>query len=254
MRTSAPVRILGSRVDIVSLAQAEDRVARLIAERRFAHVVTFGSEMAMLAARDNAYRDVINQADLVVADTVGVVYAGRLLGAALPDRVAGIELAEAVCGRCARNGTPVFLFGAVPGVAEAAALALVKRYPTLKVAGVQHGYFAEAEEPEIVDAIRNSGAQLLLVALGFPKQEFWIRRHAQALGGITCIGVGGTLDVFAGRVTRAPKIMRQAGLEWLYRLLREPQRLARQLVLPQFAVSVISQAWHQRRLKKREPS
>lgn len=244
------MHILGSRVDAVSPSQAEDRVLRLVRERRFAHVVTFGSEMAMLAAREAPYRAVINRADLVVPDTIGIVYAAQLLGTPMQGRVAGIDLAERLCARCARDGVKVFFVGAAPGVAAQAADALAQRYPGLQIAGTHDGYFSDAEEAGVLTAIRTSGAQIVFVALGFPRQEFWIRSHADSLGAVVCIGVGGSFDVFAGRVSRAPRILRGAGLEWLYRLAREPQRLGRQLALPQFAVSVVSQAWHARRLKR----
>lgn len=244
------MRILGSRVDAVSFAQAETQILGYVAARRFAHVVTFGSEMAMLAARDPSYAAVINAADLVVPDTIGVVYAARLLGTQLHGRVAGVELADKLCARCALSGISVFLLGAAPGVADEAARAWGLRFPGLRIAGTQHGYFPETADADVVAAIRASGAQLVLVALGFPKQEFWIRTHAAALGPVVCMGVGGTFDVIAGRVARAPRLMRGLGLEWFYRLVREPQRLGRQMVLPQFAVSVISQAWHERAARR----
>jgi len=243
--------ILGSRVDAVDMEEAQSRIARLLAARRFAQVVTFGSEMAMLARRDRAYREVVNAADLVVPDTIGVIYAARLLGRPLRERVAGIELLERLCAACARDGTRVFLLGGEPGVAERAGAELAKRHPGLSIAGSHDGYFGQEHDAQVIERITTSGARLVVVALGFPKQELWIRRNAGALGEVVCIGVGGSLDVISGRSKRAPEVMRRLGLEWLYRLFREPRRLGRQLALPQFAVLVAGQALRERVLKQR---
>ncbi len=232
---------------MVDTEEAQQRIAALLAQNRFAHVVTFGSEMAILARRDPAYRDVINKADLVVPDTIGVVYATRILGWPAPERVPGVELVERLCDECARRGIPVFLLGGEEKVAERAAQALTTLYSGLRIVGTQNGYFNPTDETGVLARIRGSGAKLVLVALGFPQQEFWIRAHAEALGPVVCIGVGGTLDVLSGKFPRAPQAMRRLGLEWLYRLAREPKRLKRQLALPKFAMLVIAQAIRERR-------
>jgi N-acetylglucosaminyldiphosphoundecaprenol N-acetyl-beta-D-mannosaminyltransferase len=246
MQLDGEGRILGSRLDPVDMDEAQRRVSQLLAERRFAHVVTFGSEMAMLARRDPAYRDVVNNADLIVPDTIGVVYAARMLGMPVREQVAGIELIERLCATCATDGVKMFLLGGAPGVAEEAGAALRAKYPALQIVGTQHGYFSDVEEAGVLERIRSCGARLVLVALGFPRQELWSRRHAVALGPVVCIGVGGSLDVLSGRVRRAPQLMRALGLEWLYRLASEPKRLRRQLALPQFALLVAGQALRQR--------
>ncbi len=246
MSANAQLNILGSRVDAVDMDEAQSRIADLLERRRFAQVVTFGSEMAMLARRDSAYRAVVNEADLVVPDTIGVVYAARLLRQPLRGRVAGIELIERLCEQCARRQLGIYLLGGAPGVAAKAADALRSRHPALLIAGFHDGYFKDAEQQTIVEEIKRSGARLVLVALGFPKQELWVRKNAGVLGDVVCIGVGGSFDVIAGRLQRAPALMRNLGLEWLYRLLKEPHRLARQLVLPQFAVLVLAQALRER--------
>jgi N-acetylglucosaminyldiphosphoundecaprenol N-acetyl-beta-D-mannosaminyltransferase len=228
------------------MEEALRRVAGLLASDRFAHVVTFGSEMAMHARRDTAYRDVVNSADLVVPDTIGVVYAARLLGYPVRERVAGIELIDRICAACAFDGTAIFLLGGAESIAEQAGATLRRRHPGLRIVGTQHGFFSSAQEGDVIDRIKSSGAKLVLVALGFPMQEFWIRNHAADLGPVVCIGVGGSLDVLSGKLRRAPEPMRKLGLEWLYRLVREPQRFGRQLVLPQFAGLVASQAFRER--------
>jgi N-acetylglucosaminyldiphosphoundecaprenol N-acetyl-beta-D-mannosaminyltransferase len=246
MERSRPLQILGSRVDPVGMEEAQQRIAELLAQHRFAQVVTFGSEMAMLARRDAAYREAVNAADLVVPDTVGVVIAARLLGQPVRERVAGIELVENICAACASNGTSIFLLGGAEGVAQQSSDALVRRHPGLKIAGTHNGYFSEADDGSVIQRIAASGAQLLFVALGFPKQELWVRAHASELGPVVCIGIGGSLDVISGRLHRAPAVMRKLGLEWLYRLVKEPQRLRRQLALPHFAFLITGQALRER--------
>ncbi len=244
------MRILGTRVDPVGMDEAQRRIEQLLAERRFAHVVTFGAEMAMLARRDPAYREVIEGADLVVPDTIGVVRAAQLLGSPIRERVAGVELLEHICASCARSGEAVFLLGGEAGIAQMAGQVLVQRYPGLVVAGYQHGYFEPAQEPAIVEHIKQSQARLVLVALGFPKQELWIRQHSASLGPVVCMGVGGSLDVISGKLVRAPAFVRNAGLEWLYRLATQPRRFGRQLVLPQFALLVAGQVLEERFKRK----
>ena len=219
----------------------DDAVARIesfVSDGRAAHVVTLGAEMAVRATRDPSYRAAVNNAELVVADTVGVVWAMRRSGSTLRERVAGIELVERLCDAVR---VPVFFVGGAEGVATEAAAALKQRHPSLVVAGVQHGYFADTASPSIGERIRASGARLVLVALGVPRQEFWIRDTLRSLGPATCIGVGGAFDVWSGRSPRAPEAWRSAHLEWLYRLIREPRRLGRQLALPEFALRVLVQ-------------
>ncbi len=233
------VDILGCDVDEVDLPGAAAIIARYIEAAQPAQVVTFGAEMAIHALRFPKYRDVVNGAHLVVADTVGVTWAAYMLGTPLPGRVPGIELVERLC----EDGVgPVYFLGAAEGIAQRAARALASRHAALRVAGTQHGYFGESETARVVETIRASGARLVLVALGVPRQEFFIKQNLASLGPATCIGVGGAFDVWAGKVARAPDAWRRAGVEWLYRLLREPRRLGRQLVLPEFAVRVLAQS------------
>ena len=232
------VDVLGCGVDPVDMDDAIERIESYISDVRSAHVVTFGAEMAVRASHDASYRAAVNGAELVVADTVGVVWAMRRAGSSLRERVAGIELVERLCD-VAR--VPVFFLGGAEGVATEAAAALKVRHPSLIVAGVHHGYFDDAASAAVAEQIRASGARLVLVALGVPRQEFWIRDHLRGVGPATCIGVGGAFDVWSGRSPRAPEAWRRAGFEWLYRLVREPGRLGRQLSLPVFAAKVLLQ-------------
>ena len=232
------IDVLGCGVDPVDLDDAVDRVESFVSDGRAAQVVTFGAEMAVRASRDPSYRAVINGAELVVADTVGVVWAMRRAGSSLRERVAGIELVERLCDAVR---VPVFFLGGAEGVATEAAAALKQRHPSLIVAGVHHGYFDDSASPAVAEQIRASGGRLVLVALGVPRQEFWIRDNLRGVGPATCIGVGGAFDVWSGRSPRAPESWRRAGFEWLYRLVREPRRLGRQLALPIFAAKVLTQ-------------
>lgn len=234
------VWVLGVPFDPVRLAEAADRVASLV-ESGGAHlVVTANPELVMAARKDPELVRAVRGASLVVADGIGVVWASRRLGRPLPERVPGVELMEALCERAARQGWPIFLLGGLPGVAEQAAAELRRRWPGLPVAGTHHGYFQV--EGAVVEAVACSGAALLFCGLGSPRQELWLSRHLDRLGVRVAMGVGGSLDVLAGRSTRAPAWLRRVHLEWLYRLLREPRRWRRQLALPHFAWLVLRSA------------
>lgn len=241
LRPSTPnearrVDILGCGVDRVGLAGAIARVDELFRGDRPAQVVTLGAEMVMHAQRDAAYRAVVNAADLVVPDTVGMIWASRRLGMPLPERVPGIELAERLMDVV--DGSVYFL-GAAADIAEHAARAMQSAHPRLRIAGARDGFFTDAESQTVADDIRRSGARLVLVALGFPRQEVFIHEHLSRLGPVVGIGVGGAFDVWAGKAKRAPEALRRLGVEWLYRLVTQPSRIGRQLALPAFAIKVI---------------
>jgi len=235
--------ILGCRVDRVDAGAAVARIEQQIAQGTPAQVVTLGAEMANLAHDDDRYREVLNSAALVVPDTIGIVLASRWIGTPLPERVAGIDLIERLCALAAQRGLPIFLLGGAPGIASAAGLALEQRHPGLVIAGVESGYFRDEASGPVIERIRNSGARLVLVGLGFPRQEYWIHDHLAELGPAVCIGVGGSFDVISGRLARAPLAVRRVGLEWLYRLLHEPRRLWRRYARynPRFVVSFARQ-------------
>jgi N-acetylglucosaminyldiphosphoundecaprenol N-acetyl-beta-D-mannosaminyltransferase len=160
----------------------------------------------------------------------------------LKHRVTGVELVDRLCARAAREGIRVFLFGGAPGVAEEAAAKLCERYSGLQIAGTRNGFFSPDESAAIAQQIRGSGAQLLFVGMGFPKQEFWLAEHLGETGCGAGIGVGGSFDVISGKVERAPAAWRRFGLEWLYRLAKEPHRWRRQLALPHFVLLVAAES------------
>jgi N-acetylglucosaminyldiphosphoundecaprenol N-acetyl-beta-D-mannosaminyltransferase len=184
---------------------------------------------------------------MVTADGAGVVLASRILGNPVPERVAGYDLMTECLQEAAEKGIPVYFLGARPQVLKQAVNKAQKRFPGLNVAGSRHGYFHEDDEEDIVQEIRSLKPSLLLVALGVPKQEKWISRYREKLPPCAVIGVGGSFDVLAGKLTRAPGWMQRAGLEWLYRLAKEPARIGRAAVLPTFLLQVFLQALHIKR-------
>ncbi|MBE3580925.1 MAG: WecB/TagA/CpsF family glycosyltransferase [Thermoanaerobacteraceae bacterium] len=243
MSCTGPVRrILGCRLDGPTLAGALDLIRDFIASGRPHQIVTLNAEMAYRASEDALLRDIINRAALVTPDGAGVVWASRLLGSPVPERVAGVDLVEGLAARAAREGWRLFLYGAAPGVAEKARERLLARYPSLLITGTAHGYLSPAEEKELLARLRQARPDVLLVALGSPRQEYWIDRHLKELGIPVAMGVGGTLDVLAGEVSRAPQWMQRLGLEWLYRVAQDPRRVKRVLALPKFILKVGGQA------------
>jgi len=220
--------------------QSIDRVAELIKAGGPRRVITLNPEILYQAVQaDHALLELINRADLVTADGEGIVWAGRVAGTPFPERVTGIDLMLRLVERAAAEGWKIYLLGAAPGVAEEAAEKLTRRFSGLQVAGTQHGYFKPDEEVNIAQAIKQKAPQLLFVALGAPAQERWIDRHIAGIGPVVAVGVGGSLDVISGRVARAPLWMQKLKIEWLGRLLSEPSRWRRMLVLPKFAWLVL---------------
>jgi len=226
------ISLLGIRVDAVTYDQALAEIEQFLREDRPHMIVTSDASAVMRAQDDEELRTIMNQADLVTADGAGVILAAKLLNLPLEVRVSGCDLAVHLCEAAARQGRSVYFLGGEPGVAEEAAEVLRRQISGLEVAGCRHGYFEEKEEQQIVQEIRETRPGLLLVALGLPRQEKWIKQHLQELGVPVCIGVGGSLDVISGRKRRAPRWMQRAGLEWLYRTLKEPRRLTRLSALP----------------------
>lgn len=229
------VDVLGVAFDNVTPEEAVDRALALLEEDGPHLVATPNPEIVQRAGKDPEFADILAKADLVVADGVGVIYAAKILGRPLRARVPGIDLASALLGRVAGTGKRLFLLGAAPGVAEQAAVNLRAAYPGLVVCGTHDGYFQE--DGPVVDAIRQARADIVFVCLGAPKQEKWIAANGEAAGARLYLGLGGSLDVFAGRVDRAPEQFQRLGLEWLYRLMREPSRIGRMAKLPLFLVS-----------------
>ena len=235
------VQILGVRVDVVTSAQALDIIEAFVQEGRPRQVVTVNPEFVMAAQANERFRRVLNGAALALPDGIGLLWAAQVLGRRLPERVSGSDIVPRIAGRAAAQGWRIFLLGAAPGVAELAAAQLVTRHPDLTVVGTYAGSPALAQEDDIVGRVRAARPDILFVAYGAPAQDLWIARNLERLDVHVCLGVGGTLDFVAGVRKRAPRWVQRLGLEWLYRLVREPWRWRRQLALPKFALAVLAE-------------
>lgn len=241
------VDILQVKVDVLDLLKACRQVIKWFDQDEAKLVCTVNPEMIMLANKDEQLLKIINQAEMVTADGIGVVIAGKILRRPLPERVAGYDLQLALFEEMAKSGKTVFLLGAAPGVAEMAKKRLQQRFSGLQISGTFHGYFDD-DQP-VVDLIKKAQPDLLLVALGAKKQEIFMQQHRSVLGAKVMIGVGGSLDGFAGKVKRAPDFWIRCHLEWLYRLIKQPSRLGRMLQLPLFVLRVIGQRFRMSREK-----
>lgn len=232
----APKRVQLMDVTITPMTMQETvaRIEEFIHSRQPHIVVTSDASAIVKAQEDEELHRIINTADLVTPDGIGVIWGARLLDLPIYERVPGVDLVAELCRVAAQRGYRIFLLGAAPGIAERAASNLQARYPGLTVAGTHHGYFSAEEEPRIVEMIRAAQPDILFVALGIPKQEKWIRRHIATLQVPVCIGVGGSFDVYSGRLKRAPLWVQRIGMEWFYRALIEPKRFIRLLILPKF--------------------
>lgn len=233
--------ILGVPVALLDEAAALREVARLVDEAPPVHVAYVNAHTLNLAARDPAYRAVLRRASLVLNDGAGVGIAARLRGRPFPANLNGSDFNPRVLALAAERGWPVFFLGARPGVAAEAGRRLRARLPGLRLAGARDGYFGEAETDRVLHGIRESGATVLMVALGNPRQERWLDRHLGDSGVRLGLGVGGFFDFAAARVPRAPAWMRRLGVEWVFRFAQEPRRMWRRYLLgnPLFVARVL---------------
>lgn len=222
------------------MPQTLTHIERWMTEPRLHQIATANPEFVMAAQQDAEFKQVLCQADLCLADGIGLIYASRWQGHPLPERVPGSELVYHLAERCAQHGWRLFLLGAAEGVAAEAADILQAKYPGLIIAGTHSGSPAPAENDKIASMINASAADVLYVAYGAPKQDKWIARNKETLTTVrVALGVGGALDFITGRATRAPRWLQNIHLEWLHRLIKEPWRWRRMLALPKFAIAVI---------------
>ena len=231
------IGIKGVGFDALTPREAVERASELTTAAGCRYVVTPNPEIVWLAGKQPELMEALNGADLVVPDGIGIVYAARILGKPLPARVPGIELASGLLQGMAESGGSVYLLGAKPGVAERAAERLREQYPGLVIAGTGDGYFRE--DGPVIEKINACKPRLLFVCLGFPRQELWMAEHRDQIDAGLMLGLGGSMDVFAGDAKRAPEGWRRLNLEWLYRLLCQPSRIGRMLKLPIFLLSVV---------------
>ena len=240
------VFVLGIRVDRLTqqqvLSTCEQTLQHYAASNRQAlcqQIITVNPEFVMAAQKNARFRQTINEATMVLADGVGVVLAARHLGKPVPARLTGVDTIVALAQLCATHSYTFYLLGAAPGVAELAAQRLQELAPGLQIAGTYSGSPSPAEEEAIIERIAATNADILCVAYGAPNQDLWIRRNLARLPVALAMGVGGAFDFLSGRQKRAPQTMQKLGLEWLYRLYREPWRWRRMLALPLFALQVL---------------
>lgn len=241
------IPFLNSYIDAVTMEQTIAIASRHIEERTPVQHVVLNAGKVVQMHMDAELRDIVNDCKLINADGMAVVWAARLLGYAIPERVTGIDLMFALMELASRSGWPVYLLGAKAEVLSSVVENVLERFPELAIAGYHHGYFRPAEEEEVVRAIGASGANLLFVAFSSPKKEKFIAAHMNRLNVPFCMGVGGSFDIIAGVSRRAPPWMQRAGLEWLYRLLQEPRRMWRRYLLgnTRFIQLVIRAKWKQ---------
>lgn len=231
-------RILGVRIDRASMEDAIRVCRRLLAGSSTGLVVTGDAAGIVNALHDPQHRQIIEEADLVTPDSIGVVWAAKRYGTPVPERVSGVDLADRLCALSAEEGYRIFLLGAAPGVAETAAERLRLKYPGCNIVGTRHGYFPPESDEVVAAEIGALEPDILMAAMGIPRQEKFLYRTRKLHRAKLAIGVGGTLDVFAGVAKRAPKIVQKLHLEWLWRTLLNPKKIAKAKALPFFAWKV----------------
>ena len=233
------ISLLGVKVHRVDMAATLSLIRQFIASGKPHIIVTADASAIVRAQSDTEFQDLVNSADLVTPDGSGVLKGAALLGTPLIERVSGVEIAREMCRMSADDGFSIYFLGAAPGVAELAAANLKDQYPGLNVAGTHDGYFDASEDAAVAAMVKASGAQALLVAMGIPRQEKFIRDNMDKLGVCVATGVGGSFDVFSGKVKRAPPWFQNHGLEWAYRLVKDPSKISKAATLPKFAALVL---------------
>lgn len=221
------LHFLGIQINNLTMAEASERIVTLARGTAPKQVCFVNADCVNIAFKDPNYKATLAQADLVLADGIGVRLAGTILNQNVRENINGTDMLPFLCASAEQEGVSLYLLGGQPGVAEDVAKWIRAEYPALTIAGLHHGYFKEHEHGGIIQAIRESGARVLLVALGAPRQDKWISAYKHELGVGVSIGVGGLFDFYSGRIPRAPVWLRELGLEWFYRFYCEPRRMWR---------------------------
>lgn len=242
--------IWGINVDNISLNYAITQVQHWITSNSIPQIIVTPDALAALRSRkDKRYRNIVKKAGLVLPDGAGLIAALKLLGSPIQERIPGCEFTEHLCQRAAYEGWSIWLLGGEPGIAEKTGQILSDKYPGLIIAGTHNGFFKKEDTSEICKKIANSGAKILFVGFGVPKQEYWLDSWLLDTKATVGMGIGGTMDIIAGKLTRAPKLWQKIGMEWLYRIIQEPWRWKRVLKLPIFVFYVFLTAFHIDRYK-----
>ena len=233
------VKILNVAIDTVSREEALKIAIGYIENQSKKRIYTPNPEIVMIAQTDGNVMRLLNEGDLVVPDGIGLIIVSRIKKLELKERVAGADLADNILKFCGKEKKSIFILGSKPGVAEIACEKIKEIHPDIIIAGYFHGYFKETEDEAIIEKINNVNPDVVLVGLGAPKQEIWIDKYYKRINCKLIMGVGGGIDICAGTSKRAPIAFQNLGLEWFYRLVKEPWRLKRMLVLPKFLIKAL---------------
>lgn len=231
--------MLGFPVDRVDMDAALLRCKRFLESDGPSVIVTADASGLVTASRDAEFAEIIRHADLVTPDSYGVVWAASKVGAPVPERVSGVDLMGRLCAMSSEWGSRIFLLGAAPGIADLAAANILEKYPGCQIVGARHGYFESSMDATIAAEVAGAKPDILFVAMGIPRQEKFIWATKDIIRARVAVGVGGSFDVFSGTVKRAPRIIQKLRLEWLWRTLANPKKIAKAKNLPIFAWRVI---------------
>ena len=231
----------------MDLNEANNRVEEFLKQESIKTIYTPNTEIVMACKEDEKLREIVNSGDLIIPDGIGLIHASNIKNKPLKERVTGFDLSIKILEIANREGYSLYLLGGKDGVAKEAGKNIEKNYPNINIVGYHHGYFKGShigdkdhpEEVAIIDEIVKKKPDIIFVGLGFPKQEIWIEENKDRLPSKVIIGNGGTMDILSGNTNRAPEIFQRLGLEWFYRLIKEPSRIKRQLVLPKFMLQVL---------------
>lgn len=241
------IEIMGVKIDNTTLEESTNKIKEFLEGKETRVIYTPNTEIVMAARKDKEFKELLNKGDLVIPDGIGLIHASKIKKKPLTERVTGVDLSMKILEIANEKGYSIFLIGGKPGVASMACENIKKEYPNINVVGNHHGYFkgfhtgykVHEEEKNIIKAINEAKPDIVFVGFGAPKQEKWINENKEKLNCKLIIGNGGTIDIIAGTVKKAPEIFRKSGLEWLYRLIKDPRRIKRQMVLPLFVLIVL---------------
>lgn len=241
------VKIFGVHIDELKKIEVLEKIKAFLKEDVTRTIYTPNTEIVMECRKNDKLKDILNRGDIVIPDGIGLIYASKIKKKGLTERVTGCDVSLDILDIANTEGYSLFLLGGNPGVSEEASEKIKKNYPNIKLVGTHDGYFkgthtgnsGDSEELAVIDQIIKSKADILFVGLGAPKQELWIDENKDKLNCRIIIGNGGTIDILAERVNRAPEIYQRLGLEWLYRLSKDPRRIKRQLVIPVFILTIL---------------
>lgn len=241
------IKIFGVNIQNTTLVETTILLEEYLKGMSLKTIYTPNTEIVMAAKDDQELRDLLNQGDLVIPDGIGLIYGSRLKNKPLKERVTGFDTSIKLLDIANKNAYSLYLLGGKDGIAKAAVERIKKDYPNIRIAGFHHGYFKgshlglenEPEEQKILGEINTTKPDIIFVGFGFPKQELWIHSNKSNIKSKVIIGNGGVMDILSGNAKRAPDIYIKLGLEWFYRLIQDPSRIKRQLVLPKFMIQVL---------------